>query len=194
MGAENSSGHVDLGFRAWLIGTVRPLRGSVRGAFYRLVRLVIDLLVLRGRRDRSKDVEILVSRHQLAVLQRQLSRPRFEPDDRAILSAFARALGRDRWPIFLVRPDTLLRWHRRLARRRPPSCAAARAWNAEELRAFLAAALRNRVYPALHLAAHTGMRRGEIVGLKWSDLDRSRSRLSISRTLQNVGAGPSSSA
>jgi putative transposase len=82
--------------------------------FYRLVRLVIDLLVLRGRRDRSKDVEILVLRHQLAVLQRQISRPRFEPDDRAILAALARVLGRDRWSIFLVRPDTILGWHRRL--------------------------------------------------------------------------------
>jgi hypothetical protein len=47
--------------------------------FYRLVRLVIDLLVLRGRTDRSKDVEILLLRHQLAVLQRQISRARFEP-------------------------------------------------------------------------------------------------------------------
>jgi len=65
--------------------------------FYRLVRLVIDLLVLRGRRDRSKDVEILVLRHQLIVLQRQISRPRFEPEDRAILAALARVLGRDRW-------------------------------------------------------------------------------------------------
>ena len=82
--------------------------------FYRLVRLVIDLLVLRGRTDRSKDVEILVLRHQVAVLQRQISRPRFGRDDRAVLAALARALGRDRWPIFLVRPDTLLRWHRRL--------------------------------------------------------------------------------
>jgi putative transposase len=82
--------------------------------FYRLVRLVIDLLVLRGRKDRSKVVEILVLRHQLAVLQRQLSPPRFEPDDRATLTALARVLGRDRWSIFMVKPDTLLRWHRRL--------------------------------------------------------------------------------
>ena len=82
--------------------------------FYRLVRLVIDLLVLRGRHDRSKDAEILVLRHQLAVLQRQITRPRFEPDDRAILTALARGLGRDRWSIFVVRPDTLLRWHRRI--------------------------------------------------------------------------------
>ena len=82
--------------------------------FYRLVCLVIDLLVLRSRRDRSKDVEILVLRHQLAVLQRQITRPRFEPDDRAILTALARVLGRDRWSMFLVKPDTILRWHRRL--------------------------------------------------------------------------------
>jgi putative transposase len=78
--------------------------------FYRLVRLLIDLLVLRGRTDRSKDLEILVLRHQLAVLHRQSSRPRFAPDDRAILTA----LGRDRWSIFLAKPDTILREHRRL--------------------------------------------------------------------------------
>jgi putative transposase len=81
---------------------------------YRLVRLVVDLLVLRGRRGRSKDAEILVLRHQLAVLRRQVPRPQFEPVDRVFLSAFARALGRDRWAIFVVKPDTLLRWHRRL--------------------------------------------------------------------------------
>jgi putative transposase len=82
--------------------------------FYRLVRLVIDLLVLRGRRDRSKDVEILVLRHQLAILQRQISRPRFEPEDRAVLTALARVLRRDRWSILLVKPHTILAWHRRL--------------------------------------------------------------------------------
>lgn len=76
------------------------------------------------------------------------------------------------------------------ARRRPPTRAAARTWNAAELAAFLGAARGHRLYDALHLAAHTGMRRGEIVGLKWSDLDRPTSRLSISRTLQNVGERP----
>jgi len=82
--------------------------------FYRLVRLVIDLLVLRGRGDRSKDAEILVLRHQLAVLHRQVPRPRFEPTDRAFITAFARVLGRDRWSMLLVKPDTILAWHRRL--------------------------------------------------------------------------------
>ncbi len=65
--------------------------------FYRLVRLVVDVLVLRGRSDHSKDVEILVLRHQLAVLRRQVPRPRFDRTDRAFLSAFARVLDRDRW-------------------------------------------------------------------------------------------------
>jgi putative transposase len=82
--------------------------------FYRVIRLVMDLLVLRGRADRSKDVEILVLRHQLAVLQRQHPHPRFTPDDRAILTALSRVVRRNRWAIFLVKPDTLLRWHRRL--------------------------------------------------------------------------------
>ncbi|MDQ3681145.1 MAG: site-specific integrase [Actinomycetota bacterium] len=80
--------------------------------------------------------------------------------------------------------------HGSRARRRPPTRAAARTWNPGELRVFLGAARGHRLYVALHLAAHTGMRRGEIVGLKWSDLDRPTSRLSISRTLQNVGGRP----
>lgn len=76
------------------------------------------------------------------------------------------------------------------SRRRPPAQAAARSWTAQKLHQFLTAAFSQRLYPALHLAAHTGMRRGEIVGLKRSDLDLARARLSISRSLQNVGGKP----
>ncbi len=82
--------------------------------FYRVVRLVIDLLVLCSRTDRSKDVETLMLRHQLAVLHRQVPRPRFEPAARALLTALSRVVRRDRWSLFLVKPDKLLRWHRRL--------------------------------------------------------------------------------
>jgi Transposase./Integrase core domain. len=78
----------------------------------------VDLLVLRGRSDRSKDVEILVLRHQLAVLRRQAPRPRFDRTDRAFLAAFARVLDRDRWSMFLVKPETILAWHRRLVANR----------------------------------------------------------------------------
>jgi hypothetical protein len=59
-------------------------------------------------------LEILVLRHQLGVRRRELPRPRFEPTDRALLAAISRALPRARWSCFLVRPETLLRWHRRL--------------------------------------------------------------------------------
>jgi transposase InsO family protein len=63
-------------------------------------------------------VEIAVLRHQLLVLRRQVARPRYAPTDRMVLAALAKLLPRDRWPIFLVTPSTLLRWHRELIRRR----------------------------------------------------------------------------
>jgi integrase len=68
--------------------------------------------------------------------------------------------------------------------------AVARTWTDSELARFLDAARTHRLYPALHLAAHTGMRRGEIVGLKWCDLDTSTQRLAVRRTLQCVGGQP----
>jgi putative transposase len=74
----------------------------------------IQLLVLLARGDAAKDLEILVLRHQLTVLRRQVPRPKLEPADRALLAAVSRVLPRARWSCFLVQPDTLLGWHRRL--------------------------------------------------------------------------------
>ena len=74
----------------------------------------IQLLVLLARGDTAKDLEILVLRQQLTVLRRQVPRPRFEPADRALLAAVSRMLPRSGWSCFLVKPETLLRWHRRL--------------------------------------------------------------------------------
>jgi putative transposase len=74
----------------------------------------IQLLVLLARGDAAKDLEILVLRHQLAVLRRQTPRPKLEPTERALLAAISRVLPRSRWSCFFVRPETLLRWHRRL--------------------------------------------------------------------------------
>ena len=74
----------------------------------------IQLLVLTVRGDATKDLELLVLRHQLSVLGRQVPRPRLEPTDRALLAALSRALPRARWSCFFVKPETLLRWHRRL--------------------------------------------------------------------------------
>jgi len=63
-------------------------------------------------------VEIAVLRHQLAVLRRQVPRPRYMPGDRLLLAALAKLLPRERWAVFLVTPATLLRWHRELIARR----------------------------------------------------------------------------
>jgi putative transposase len=75
----------------------------------------IQLLSMLARGDAAKDLEILMLRHQLGVLRRQVPRPRLEPPtDRALLAAVSRALPRARWSCFLVRLETLLRWHLRL--------------------------------------------------------------------------------
>ena len=65
------------------------------------------------RSGRSKDLEIIVLRHQLAVLRRQVDRPEITDADRNLLAAIAAALARQSRAGWLVTPDTLLRWHRR---------------------------------------------------------------------------------
>ncbi len=70
--------------------------------------------MLLARGDAAKDLELLVLRHQLTVLHRQVPRPRLQPADRALLAAVSRMLPRTRWSCFFVQPETLLRWHRRL--------------------------------------------------------------------------------
>jgi hypothetical protein len=87
-------------------------------SLYALVCRLLELLVLFARRDRAKELEILVLRHELSVLRRRVDRPRFEPHDRLLLAALSRLLPRRSWDAFLVRPETLLRWHRRLVARR----------------------------------------------------------------------------
>jgi hypothetical protein len=80
---------------------------------------VLGLVRSSHRRDLDKDVELVVLRHQVRILERQLhGRVRYQPTDRAILAAFSRLLPRWRWRCFLVTPETLLRWHRELSRRR----------------------------------------------------------------------------
>jgi putative transposase len=75
-------------------------------------------LLVRGRRSEfAKDVELLVLRHQLAVLGRQRRRPLLRPADRALLAALARLLPPRRRHRPVVRPQTLLRWQRELVRR-----------------------------------------------------------------------------
>jgi putative transposase len=68
--------------------------------------------------EQAKDVEILVLRHQLRVLRRKVGRPPLRSWDRVFLAAASRTLPRDRWTSFFVTPQTLLRWHRELVRRK----------------------------------------------------------------------------
>jgi putative transposase len=99
---------------------------------YLLTRQVLQMLTHLARDGGAKDVELLVLRHQVAVLRRQVHRPDLEPADRVVLAALSRLLPRRRWAAFFVTPATLLRWHRQLIARhwtypharpgRPPVC------------------------------------------------------------------------
>ena len=87
-----------------------------------LLSLVIRAFarLLAGRRGDggAKDLEILVLRHQLRVLRRKSGRPKLKALDRVLLAAVSRVLDRDRWASFMVTPQTLVRWHRELVRRK----------------------------------------------------------------------------
>ncbi|MWA07255.1 transposase [Actinomadura sp. LD22] len=85
---------------------------------YDLTRNSLGVMLLRLRGEAAKDVEILVLRHQLAVLRRQVNRPALQPADRVLLAALSRLLPRARWNTFMVTPATLLRWHRELVARK----------------------------------------------------------------------------
>src|SRR5262245_1353985 len=83
-----------------------------------MFRRLVELVVLRLRSERSKELEILVLRHQLHVLQRRVARPRLRSADRVLLAALSRSLPRSAWSTLFVSPATLLRWHRQLVARR----------------------------------------------------------------------------
>jgi len=86
--------------------------------FSLLYFLVRRLLGAGGRLQDEKEVELLVLRHQVKVLQRQVKRPRLNRLDRVFLAAASRAMTRSSWSSFVVRPETLLRWHRELVRKK----------------------------------------------------------------------------
>ena len=86
---------------------------------YLAVTTTVTFLRLLPMSDRDKDVEILTLRHQLLILQRQVDKPRFTATDRALLAGLLHRLPHQKLStlLLLVRPDTILRWHRDLLHR-----------------------------------------------------------------------------
>ena len=109
--------------------------GIAVSLLYWSLRRVLELFVLRRRSEREKEIEILLLRHQLRVLEPQVGRPRPARSERALLAAFSGVLPRRAWKrSFFVRPATLLRWQRELRARRwtdPPRRAARPATSVE---------------------------------------------------------------
>src|SRR6266542_1541407 len=127
---------------------------------YLVVRNLFALVWLLARPRRSKELEILVLRHELAVLRRQ-ARPTLTRADRALLAALSRLLPRPAWTGFPVKPETLLRWHRQLVARRwtyPPR---------KPGRPPLESSLRTLILRLAHENPHWGYRRivGELKGV-----------------------------
>ena len=85
---------------------------------YLLLRRVVQLLAGCSNELMGTDVEVVVLRHQLRVLKRQVGRLRLRRRDRLFMVAISTILPRPRWSSFLVSPQTLLRWHRGLVRRK----------------------------------------------------------------------------
>ena len=88
---------------------------------YLVLRRLLQLAALRVLSNDFKELEIVVLRHELAILRRQRKRPVLTTVDRLFLAAASRFLARERWRSFMITPATLLRWHRRLVANGGPS-------------------------------------------------------------------------
>ncbi len=82
------------------------------------VRKTLQLVGLRRRDADDLAIEVVMLRHEVAVLRRQVVRPALRPPDRALLAGLARLISRTKRNRFFVQPDTLLRWHRELVKRK----------------------------------------------------------------------------
>jgi len=131
---------------------------------YRMFATFVSWIVLHARPDTTKEIEILVLRHQLAVLQRHTTRPPMHWTDRAVIAALARLLPAQRRLGLLITPSTILRWHRQLVARR---------WTTQHAlpgRPAIPAGLRALVLRLANENPTWGYRRvhGELAGLGYS--------------------------
>ncbi len=140
---------------------ISPLSSNLGALAYRLFVTIVGLMIVRGKPRRVLEAEVIALRHQVAVLQRTSSRPELTNVDRGVIAGLARVLpGRVRHR-FIVTPDTLLAWHRRLAAAR---------WVYPQRRPGRPRTVRDREQLVVRLAAENptwGYRRihGELAGL-----------------------------
>ena len=85
---------------------------------YLLLRRLVQLTATSSNEQLDPEVELVVLRHQLKVIKRKMGRPRLHRRDRLFMAAISRVLPRARCSAFVVSPQTLLRWHRELVRRK----------------------------------------------------------------------------
>ena len=142
---------------------------------YTVLRWALQFTVLCFRSGDFKELEIVVLRHELAILRRVPRRPRLTWTDRLFLAAASRLLPRARWRSFLITPATLLAWHRRLVAKRwtyaarpgrPPidhlirAAAAASGADGDGARRFVTSSACDAIFAATPTCSSTMPRRG----------------------------------